>query len=202
MASKFNDEKTKEIVNAGQRICKLMPDDIADAARHIMVLVNVASKAEELRANGESIEKAVEGAARFGWHVTAEDRDLRYSNLPQKATDAANLFMNNRQLALDACDAFIRIRVNHRKLRGYGDEQDFGAEYRAAVQKIIDTVECSDDSKGLQRKETAVPEETDEIRKENNELKSENEKLKEENKEKDEKIRRLQKALNGNKKYF
>jgi hypothetical protein len=131
----------KQIADAAQRINMLMPNDDNGASRHIMILVNVVSRAQELRAEGRPVKEIPEIAAQFGKRIAFYAQDERLLDLQQKATNAATLFLNNRQLALEACEAFILVRIEHRKLRGLGDEQDFGASYEDAVQRITRAIE-------------------------------------------------------------
>jgi hypothetical protein len=143
MATKFNGME-KQIAEAAQRIIGLMPNDIDAAPRHIMILVNVAGRAEELRIKGNAVEGIPKSAAEYGARVAFDAQNDRYFYLRQKAADTARLFINNKQLALDACEAFIQIRIEHRKLRGLGDEKNVGDDYRNAMQAIINAIELSE----------------------------------------------------------
>lgn len=146
MATKDNVAPNQKVVDAAQRIRKLMPDDESWTPRHVMILVNVAGKAEELRAEGKSREEITDRAAEFGKRIAFEARDERFYDLPQKAAQAARLFMNDRQLALDVCEAFIQIRIEHRKSAGLDDDvQRFEVAYKEAMQEIVKAIESSGD---------------------------------------------------------
>jgi uncharacterized coiled-coil protein SlyX len=103
-----------------------------------MILVNVASRAEELRVAAEVLGNSTDGipesAAKFGSRIVFTDKEERSLDLPQKANKAANLFINNRELAMAACNAFIRISAVNRNGFTVGT-------YERALQEIIKAAE-------------------------------------------------------------
>jgi hypothetical protein len=150
-----NSAEGQKIVDAALRIGRLMPNEENEASKRITILVNVVSsvegfvisRANELRAEGRSEKEIrkeiVESAAQFGKRMAFYAEDERLSDLPRKTIKAAVLFVEDMQLALDACEAFVQVRIKHREWRGLGDEQDFGYAYRKAVQEIVRAVEPS-----------------------------------------------------------
>ena len=140
MVTKPNNSERQKVAEAAQRLSRLIPSDEGWTQRHIMILVNVASRAEELRVEGKQTKGISEGALEFGRHIAFEDREARRLDLPQKTENAARLFMDNRQLAMEVCESFIRLRTDTRKLRRLGDEQDYKAAYRDALQEILKAI--------------------------------------------------------------
>jgi hypothetical protein len=134
----------KQIAAGAERLCRIMPGDQGGTSWLATFLVNVASRAEELKTGGMSIEEIPEIAAQFGKELFRDFPHIltEFSDLPQKAANAASLFINNRQLALDSCNAFIRTRAED-----YFDVRDgtyegtmYEAAYKDALQEIIRAV--------------------------------------------------------------
>jgi hypothetical protein len=132
--------ETQRVVDAAHNLIKLMADDAADMPRHILILVNVASKAEDMRTEGMPMRKILESAAEFGVQMAfVSPLEERHSNLTEKAVKTAQLFIYHRELAMDVCAEFVQSRKNLANYSAWPWPEGpmYEKEYNAAVQEIV-----------------------------------------------------------------
>lgn len=117
-------------------------NDADSLPRHVLLLINIASFAKGLKEQGLQREAIVEGAVTEGKRVAFEDQEARFSNIKQKLSDAADLFLNDSELAIASCKAFIDFRAGMAK----SDEQkkETRDQYGEALQRILSGVGTSE----------------------------------------------------------
>lgn len=106
-----------------------------DLGRSVRLLVNVASAAQHLRAEGHTTREGIIRLAAEAGMVVAfgddEERHRRYSNLSLKISDTIVLFKEDKELAIAACKAYIDSSAGHTQ------SKELRASDVKAMQEII-----------------------------------------------------------------